>query len=80
MERVFSGWNLRPRPHTRAGLEQMGRTIAAYFCLAVGTVGLVLPIIPGVPLLIAGVALLKPEHPVRRFATRWIPRRTEKSK
>jgi uncharacterized protein YqgC (DUF456 family) len=40
--------------------------------LVVGVAGLVLPIIPGVPLLIAGAALLGPRHPIiRPFNTRW---------
>lgn len=40
--------------------------------LAVGIAGLVLPIIPGVPLLVAGAALLGPRHPiVRPFSARW---------
>ncbi len=32
--------------------------------MGVGLIGLVVPIIPGIPLLIAGVALVGPDHPV----------------
>lgn len=52
-------------------LGQAARVVAGVLLVAVGVLGLVLPIIPGVPLLIAGVALLGPEHPlVRPFAER----------
>jgi uncharacterized membrane protein YbaN (DUF454 family) len=53
----------------------MIKTIAAYLCLALGVVGLALPLLPGIPLLIVGVALLGPRHPFRRFLARWRPRR-----
>jgi uncharacterized protein YqgC (DUF456 family) len=40
--------------------------------LIVGVAGLVLPIIPGVPLLVAGAAILGPRHPIiRPFSVRW---------
>jgi len=40
--------------------------------LIVGVAGLVLPLIPGVPLLIAGAAILGPRHPIiRPFSVRW---------
>ena len=52
-------------------LWQAARVVAGVLLAAVGVLGLILPIIPGVPLLIAGVALLGPEHPlVRPFAER----------
>ena len=34
--------------------------------IVVGLVGLVLPVIPGVPLLVAGVAVLGQDHPLVR--------------
>jgi len=47
--------------------------IAAGLALViVGVAGLVLPLIPGVPLLIAGAAILGPRHPIiRPFSVRW---------
>jgi hypothetical protein len=55
--------------------NRMIKTITGYLCLALGVVGLALPLLPGIPLLIVGVALLGPQHPVRRFLARWRPRR-----
>ncbi|HXE13912.1 MAG TPA: hypothetical protein VN633_17420 [Bryobacteraceae bacterium] len=51
--------------------NKLAKKILAYFCLAVGVAGLALPILPGIPLLIVGLALLGPEHPFRRLAARW---------
>ncbi|HEX8183957.1 MAG TPA: hypothetical protein VF747_04380 [Blastocatellia bacterium] len=47
--------------------------IAAGLALLIaGVAGLVLPIIPGLPLLVAGAAILGPRHPViRPFSRRW---------
>ena len=50
----------------------VAKRIAAYLCLGAGVAGLVLPLIPGIPLLIIGVALLGPDHPIRRTLSRWI--------
>ena len=54
------------------------KIVAGHLLLAVGLVGLVLPIIPGIPLLVAGAALLGPKNPIVRpfFARlRWWRRR-----
>jgi hypothetical protein len=42
------------------------RSAAGVILVLVGLSGLVLPIIPGVPLLVAGVVLLGPQHPLVR--------------
>jgi hypothetical protein len=64
-----------------AGLIRKERTrrIAAYICLGVGVAGLVLPLLPGIPLLILGVSLLGPTNPIRRLLARWNSRRARKS-
>ena len=50
---------------------QAARVVLGVLCVAVGILGCVLPIIPGIPILLAGVALLGPRHPlVRPFAER----------
>lgn len=49
----------------------MGKRIAGYLCLATGVAGLALPLLPGIPLLIAGLALLGPEHQILRLLSRW---------
>ena len=63
----------------------MAKQITAYLCLALGILGLALPLLPGIPLFIIGLALLGPEHPVRyllahliprSLLARWIPRKT----
>jgi uncharacterized protein YqgC (DUF456 family) len=51
----------------------MAKRIVAYVCLIVGVVGLALPLLPGIPLLILGMALLGSDHPIRRKLARWIP-------
>jgi len=51
------------------------RAIAGLVLLVVGGAGLVLPILPGIPLMIAGLALLGSDHPlhvaIRRRLERW---------
>jgi len=42
--------------------------------IVVGLLGLVLPVIPGVPLLLAGVAVLGQDHPLVRPALAWLRR------
>jgi hypothetical protein len=52
-------------------LWRAGRLVLGVVLIALGVLGCLLPVIPGVPLLIAGVALLGPTHPlVRPFAER----------
>jgi len=56
------------------------RTVAGVVLFGLGLVGMVLPVLPGIPLLLAGVALLGTNHPwVRPFMARlrlWRRRRT----
>ena len=51
------------------------RAVAGLVLLVIGVAGLVLPILPGIPLMIAGLALLGTDHPVnvaiRRRLERW---------
>jgi hypothetical protein len=48
------------------------RVIGGIVLLVCGLLGLILPIIPGIPLLIAGAALLGFDHPlIRPFARRF---------
>ena len=48
--------------------------------LALGVLGIALPILPGIPFLIAGVAILGPEHPLIRPFTKRIERWRGQSK
>lgn len=45
----------------------MFRVNAGIALIVVGLAGLILPVIPGIPLLVAGLALVAPDHP----AVRW---------
>ena len=55
------------------------RTVAGVMLITIGLIGLVLPIIPGIPLLIAGVATMGRDHPLLRPVftrlNRWRSRR-----
>lgn len=52
-------------------LWRAGRVVVGVPLIALGAVGCVLPVVPGIPLLIAGVALLGPRHwLVRPFTDR----------
>lgn len=44
------------------------RHAAAYLFLAAGAAGLALPFLPGIPLLLVGLKLLGPNHPITRGA------------
>ncbi len=44
---------------SRPSLAPLLRTMAAILCLCLGVIGLVLPLIPGIPLLIVGALLLR---------------------
>ena len=66
-----------------AALWHASRVVLGVLLLALGVVGCVLPIVPGIPLLIAGAALLGPRHwLVRPFADRlrrWRQRRAART-
>jgi uncharacterized protein YqgC (DUF456 family) len=51
------------------------RSVAGISLLVAGVIGTVLPVIPGIPLFIAGVAVLGPEHRLVRPITGWLRRR-----
>ena len=51
---------------------RMARAVAGVAMISIGVIGCVLPVIPGVPLVIGGVALLGTRHPlVRPFTERF---------
>jgi hypothetical protein len=54
------------------------RKIVGWLCIAAGLLGLVLPIIPGIPLLIAGVVTLSTQHRWARALLLWMKRRFRK--
>jgi uncharacterized membrane protein YbaN (DUF454 family) len=52
--------------------------IVGWACVAAGLLGLVLPIIPGIPLLIAGLVMLSTQHRWARALMLWMKRRFRK--
>jgi len=50
------------------------RTSAGIALIVVGGIGVVLPVIPGIPLLAAGLALVAPDHPLVRWGRGWLAR------
>jgi uncharacterized membrane protein YbaN (DUF454 family) len=63
-------------PDAAVYMRKRTRTAFGYVLLVVGVAGVLLPIIPGVPFLIAAVGVLGSDHPVIRpwkeRVNRWI--------
>jgi uncharacterized membrane protein YbaN (DUF454 family) len=57
---------------------QVCRTIFGWICLIVGILGLVLPLLPGAPLVVAGLFLLSTDHPWARRTLAWLKERLRK--
>jgi len=55
-------------------LRHLLRTSAALVLVVLGLVGLILPLMPGIPFLIAGLAILGSDHPLRARIMRWLGR------
>jgi uncharacterized membrane protein YbaN (DUF454 family) len=53
----------------------MLKRISAYILLVAGVAGVAMPLLPGIPLLLVGLHLLGPEHPIRKVLSRWVQRR-----
>lgn len=58
-----------PDERQRWGWKRVGRFIGGWTLMVVGVLGCILPIIPGVPLILAGLALLASEY---AWAQRWM--------
>jgi uncharacterized protein YqgC (DUF456 family) len=56
-------------------LKTTVRSAVGVGLLVAGVIGTVLPIIPGIPLFIAGAAVLGPQHPLVRPIAGWLRRR-----
>lgn len=50
------------------------RTAVGLFLIVVGLLGLLLPIMPGLPFLIAGIAMIGVDHPLLRPFRRFLAR------
>lgn len=50
------------------------RNICGVALIGVGIIAMPLPILPGIPIVLAGVALLGREHPLITRCVRWLPK------
>ena len=51
------------------------RTACGVVLIVAGLVGMLLPILPGIPLIVAGAAMLGSDHPLVRIGRNWLERR-----
>jgi hypothetical protein len=50
------------------------RTAGGFCLIVLGAIGTLMPVVPGVPLILAGVALVGTDHPwIRAAVSRWKP-------
>ena len=54
------------------------RQVLGLSLLGLGVIGTLLPVIPGIPLLVAGAAILGPQHRLVRPVATWLRRRTSR--
>ena len=59
---------------------RMFREIGGFFLLVAGMIGVVVPIIPGIPLLLAGGVLLAPKYPRIRTAMEYLRHKLSRAK
>jgi uncharacterized membrane protein YbaN (DUF454 family) len=57
----------------------MNKKLLGYACLVAGIAGLALPLLPGIPLLLIGLKLLGPDHPITRPTAKLVKRPPESS-
>ncbi len=66
-------------PYTNASPRgSLWRKIAGWALILAGLTGLILPIIPGIPLLIGGLVMLSTEHRWARAMLVWAKRRYQR--
>jgi hypothetical protein len=51
------------------------RIVCAWALIVLGAILLPIPIVPGAPLIVAGAALLGPNHPLVQASKTWLQRR-----
>ncbi len=64
----FRGKARRKKRGPTAPKSKMTRQILAYACLFAGVIGLLVPVLPGVPVVILGISLLGQDHWLRKRA------------
>ena len=65
--RIQRVWVRRPR--------SMWRLVLGWFCIGLGVVGVLVPILPGIPLLIIGLVLLSTQYHWAHRAMVWMKAR-----
>ncbi len=58
-----------------AGPASLWRTALGWACVCAGIIGIVLPVIPGVPLLLAGLVILSARYRWAAVGVRWLRRK-----
>jgi uncharacterized protein YqgC (DUF456 family) len=58
--------------------RSIGRMIVGWGLILMGLLGLILPVIPGIPLLIAGLVTLSTQHRWAHAAMVWTKRRSRR--
>jgi hypothetical protein len=71
---VTSDLPKKPLRQSDGSVRSRSMRIVAYLCLAVGVMGLALPILPGIAFLLIGFKLLGSDHPLTRPVVRLIRR------
>jgi hypothetical protein len=52
--------------------------VVGWICVAIGVLGIVLPILPGLPFLFAGLFILSARYTWASFCLKWVKRQTTK--
>lgn len=55
-------------------MTSAARNICGVTLIGVGIIAMPLPVLPGIPIVLAGVALLGREHPLVSRCVRWLPK------
>ena len=65
-----SGWMTKLK-----GPASLWRTALGWACVCAGIVGIILPVIPGLPLLLAGLVILSARYRWAAVGARWLRRK-----
>lgn len=63
----------KPIKFNAAGIRFILRIILSWLLIVLGIAGIILPVLPGWPFLIAGVAILDVDGTIRKRVWSWVP-------